>query len=381
MKQNIFLDMGLILLLAAGPGPLAAQDAAEAPFDLKAFPRNSKKPKAIKQDAPVYPYEMSRAGLVGSVEMSFVINTRGDVVNPYVLKSNNPWFERPAIDAMLKWKFTPGEMNGRPVNVRAVQRIDFRVDYVAAQEGMPHVYAAPREGLWHVTKGKNHEELPLEVQWDTPPIPTNTRFPVYPLEQLKAGTGGKAAVSYIVGPDGRVQQAKVRSATVPEFGEAVLAMIDAWQFTPPRRKDGTPCGAILGSEYEFKPGGRADVPVSEGAKDLLRALQKKPGTILSPDELDQPLKPLSRRPPVYPSGLQQTGQDGTAMIEFFIDKNGDAQLPWIVSSTAKEFGYAAVQAVATWRFDVPNKGGKPVFVRVRIPIEFSQRETKPAPKG
>ena len=106
-------------------------------------------------------------------------------------------------------------------------------------------------------------------------------------------------------------------------------------------------------------------------------MEKQPEKIATLGELDQPLKPRSRRPPVYPTALEQAGQDGEATIEFFVDKNGDAQLPRILSSTAPEFGYAAVQAVATWRFEVPRKGGKPVVARAQIPIGFTLTGHKP----
>jgi TonB family protein len=356
-------------LLLIGLQPGFGQDESGPPRDLNDILKlkSGKRPKPISQAAPIYPYAMSAAGLMGSVAVEFIINAQGNVENAFVVKSNNPWFERPAVDAIMKWKFTPGEIDGRPIKVRAMQLIEFSLDY-----------GRQADGLWRVTKGKNHQTLPPDYQWETAPVPINTRYPVYPFEPLKAGKTGKVAITYVVGTNGRVSQAKVTSATVPEFGEAVLAMIDAWQFTPPKRKDGTPCSALVGGEYEFKPNGRGDVPVSDETKDLLRALEKKPESILTMNDLDKPLKPLSRRPPVYPSGLKQIGQDGEATIEFLIDKNGDAQLPWVVTSSASEFGYAAAQAVATWRFEVPRKGGKPVFVRTRIPIEFSLREPKPA---
>ncbi len=317
-------------------------------------------PKPIKQDQPNYPYWMAKAGLCGEVTVEFIIDRTGQVRNPFVVGSNNPWFEPLAVDAILGWKFQPGEKNGKPVNIRAEQRIVFDLDGL---KGPPDI--------WRITKAKDHSKLPPELQWDTPPTPTRTTFPAYPFEQLQAGTVGHATVSYLVGPDGRVQGAKLREATAPEFGLAVLAMIDVWRFTPPKKKDGTPCYATLGAEYKFLPRGQGDVPVSERARWILSDLKKKPEAITKPKDLDRPLKPLSCRPPVYPTALEKDGQPGDAVIDFFVDQKGDAQLPRIVSSTAPEFGYAAVQAVATWRFEVPKKGGKPTVVRARIPVAFS----------
>jgi len=353
-----------LALLALGLAATAvrAEDPDEVlpALDIGKFPKDATKPKPIKQPSPLYPYAMSRAGLTGQVKVSFVIDKQGNVRDAFVIESNNPWFERPALNALRQWKFTPGEVDGRLVNTRAAQRIDFNLD----PAGRP-------PELWNVTKGKKHDKQPPEFQWETPPIPKMTMFPVYPFEPLRAGTPGKVRIAYVVGPQGRVVAAKVVEATTPEFGAAVAAMFDAWRFKPAKLKDGQPAYARLAAEYEFKPNGRADVPVSDTASQILRTVEKKPEDIAALKELDRPLKPISQRPPAYPSSLEKAGAPGTATIEFYVDKNGDAQLPRIVSSTAPEFGYAAAQAIATWRFEPAKRGGKTVIVRTQIPLNFS----------
>lgn len=352
-------------LMAFSPLRASTPEAKEQAGNIRDLRKNSKLPKPIKQGPPVYPHTMSRAGLIGAVKIDFVIDEEGNVPDAYVVESNNPWFERPAIDAIMGWKFEPGQIDGRPVSTRTRQLIEFR---------LPPSGVAPE--LWRTTKGKDHDKLPPEFRWHTAPVPKLTTFPVYPFELLKAGARGKVRISYVVGPDGRVVGARLQSADLPEFGAAVLAMIDAWRFEPPRLKDGTPCYANLGSEYEFLPNGRGDVPVADNAKHILHYVEKEPGRIVPPHELDQPLKPRSRRPPTYPTALAKAGQPGEAVIDFYVDREGDVQLPEIVSSTAPEFGYAAVQAVATWRFDPPKKGGKRVVVRARIPVNFAMDEHK-----
>jgi TonB family protein len=346
------------LLLGGSLVAMAAREATAEIHDLKGI---QKVPKLIKSVQPEYPFYIARAGLIGEVAVVFIIDPKGDVQNPYVVESNNPWFERPAIEAVLKWKFTPGEMNGRVVYVRAQQLIKFELD---TGGNVPEI--------WRVVKGKGQEKLPAQFQWETAPVPARTTYPVYPFDQLKVGTAGKARISYVVGPNGWVVNAKVLEATAPEFGAAVMAMIDGWTFKPAKKKDGTACYAALSSAYEFRPSGRADVPVSDEASAILSDLAKNPGRIVGLKDLDQPLKPLSRRPPVYPGTLDKAGEAGSATIEFFVDKHGDAQLPRIVSCSAPEFGYAAVQAVATWRFDPPKKGGKLVVVRAQIPMDFKK---------
>jgi len=327
--------------------------------------------KLLKAVKPEYPFKMQKAGLIGLVRIECIVDKEGRVINPIVVESNNPWFERPAIEAILKWKFQPGRKNGRVVNVRISQPISFE----------------PEEGgteLWQSTKGKDHAKLPQEIRWDECPVPIASTYPVYPAEALLGGRKGHAVVRYLVNPQGRIQVAKVLEASAPEFGGAAMASIDAWRFKPATQA-GKPCSALLQMEFDFVPTGDPSVPVTYELRDVVREIGRKEPHIHALDKLDAVPKALSRRPPVYPSVLREVGQPGEALIEFYINEKGDAQLPRIVSASAPEFGFAAAQAVATWRFEPPMKEGKAVIARAQIPISFklhddAKAEKKPAPK-
>lgn len=335
--------------------------AGESRVPPQQFKDGDTPPKPIKREPPVYPYNMRSAGLAGKVLVEFVIDSSGNVVNPVVVSSNNPWFERPAIEAILKWRFTPAQVGGRKVNTRASQLLEFS----------PGQSSAGNRGLWVVPRPKNPEKLPPELRWNTAPQPVKSAFPVYPFPSLQAGLTGLTEINFIVGPNGTVIASELVSASSAEMGQSVLAMIDAWQFTPPKDKAGLPCHAALRMKHDFKPNA-GDAPVPAEARQILRILKENPEDIIALKDLDLAIKPLSRRQPVYPTKLLKAGLSGNAVIEFFIDKFGDAQLPHIISSSEPEFGYAAAQAVATWRFEQPKKKGKPVVVRVRIPIEFAR---------
>lgn len=344
-----------VLWLAAA---LLAQAQEELPLD-----QLDQVPRPKRQTRPEYPYAMRAAGLEGRVTVEFVVSTEGKVVEAHVMRSNNPWFERPALNAIMSWTFAPGVKAGRPVNTRCQIDIPFMLEGGGT---LP----------WSVGKQKTPEALPPELRWDIPPEPVNTMFPVYPFEDVAKGTTGKTKIAFIIGPTGRVASARVLEATTPQMGQAVLAMIDAWEFKPARKKDGSPALAAVGLEHVFGIG-TGDVPVSDEARDILRTLKRAPGQLRSLADLDRPVRPLSQRPPIYPSALRKKGEDGAAEIEFFIDRLGDAQLPRIISATAPEFGYAAAQAVATWRFTKPESKGKSVVVRVRIPVAFKLHNDAP----
>lgn len=84
-------------------------------------------PEPIVQAQPDYPFELKRAGIDGRVRLGFIVDSQGNVILPYIVSATNTGFERAAVDAVKKWKFRPGMKNGRKVNTRVEQPIDFKV--------------------------------------------------------------------------------------------------------------------------------------------------------------------------------------------------------------------------------------------------------------
>jgi TonB family protein len=48
------------------------------------------------------------------VIVKFTVDESGNVGNPVVIRSDDPAFNKPTIDAVMKWKFRPGKKNGIP---------------------------------------------------------------------------------------------------------------------------------------------------------------------------------------------------------------------------------------------------------------------------
>jgi periplasmic protein TonB len=83
-----------------------------------------KKPEPVSQVAPAYPAELRKARIEGLVTLVFVLNEDGRVEEPRVENSSRPEFEKPALEAIRKWRFRPGVKAGQPV--RAYVRIPMR---------------------------------------------------------------------------------------------------------------------------------------------------------------------------------------------------------------------------------------------------------------
>jgi protein TonB len=83
-------------------------------------------PRPVSRPAPTYPPELRRAGISGTVVLMFVVRSDGTTSNITVQKSDNPAFEEPAIRAVRKWRFDPGEKDGKAVNTRVRLPIPFK---------------------------------------------------------------------------------------------------------------------------------------------------------------------------------------------------------------------------------------------------------------
>jgi protein TonB len=82
-------------------------------------------PVPIRTFAPEYPFEMRREGVNGVVTVKVTIDEHGAVSSTEVVKSSNPAFERPAVDAVTKWKFKPAKVDGKAVETKVIVPISF----------------------------------------------------------------------------------------------------------------------------------------------------------------------------------------------------------------------------------------------------------------
>jgi len=82
-------------------------------------------PLPLKRYTPVYPPELAQSHQVGRVSVAYTVGKDGRVHNVRVKQSSHPGFEKPAIAAILQWKFKPGVFEGKPADIRMEQEIVF----------------------------------------------------------------------------------------------------------------------------------------------------------------------------------------------------------------------------------------------------------------
>ncbi len=86
-----------------------------------------KKPQARSQMAPRYPFELKRQGVSGDCTVQFIVTSTGEVADAVVVSSTHKDFEKPCLDAVMQWKFTPGMKDGRKVTTRMQQMFPFKL--------------------------------------------------------------------------------------------------------------------------------------------------------------------------------------------------------------------------------------------------------------
>ena len=309
---------------------------------------------------PMYPYAMRRHGISGEVLLEFHVDVDGRVKNAYVLQSDNPAFDDPALEAIRQWTFKPGTQDGKPVLKRMQLPMVFDID------------GSDLRG-YRIEVEADQSKYPPELRYDQAPVVRSAHVPVYPYALRRDNVRGKATAVMQIGKSGHVERVKVLSADRPEFGHALAAALERFKFDPARREGG-PVVNLLRFEQVFS---ERELPDVRG-ESLLDLEKKRPERIIkSVDALDTPLTVLSERPAMFPVGAPAEIAAGEAVLEFLVDTDGRVRLPRVKSASHEVFGYAAIQAASSWAFEPPTVKGKPVVVQVERTVAFHARRRAP----
>jgi periplasmic protein TonB len=138
---------------------------------------------------------------------------------------------------------------------------------------------------------------------------------------------------------------------------------------PPSRQ---PLQAKLTLPFEINPrlpGGPAtlDLPPPATAAFHMSGMQDAFGL----GDLDGPLTPLGRIPPVYPMAAKRRGIQGWVKVKFVVNEQGVVERITIVDAQpAGMFDQSVIRCVSKWRFKPGTVEGLPVKAWVETTIRF-----------
>ena len=82
-------------------------------------------PVPVRTVAPEVPSKFAQSGSVGLVTIKFLVDEKGNVQEPTVVKSSHSELEEPALKAIVKWRFKPAKKDGVAVAVHVTVPIKF----------------------------------------------------------------------------------------------------------------------------------------------------------------------------------------------------------------------------------------------------------------
>jgi len=126
-----------------------------------------------------------------------------------------------------------------------------------------------------------------------------------------------------------------------------------------------PPGPVTAPDVPFAPGPIVIGPPGPGPGRL-------PGVVITAHEADEAPRLLSHPPVEYPGVLRSAGIQGRAEVEVVLDTLGRAESASlrIVSASHPLFGESAANVVRASRYRPALVAGRPVRVRIRVPVEF-----------
>jgi protein TonB len=87
----------------------------------------------LQRIPPQYPRDAARAGITGWVIVEVLVNPDGTVRSARVTDAKpKGLFEAAAVQAALRFKFKPKVVDGKPVEQKGSQKIDFNLNQAAA---------------------------------------------------------------------------------------------------------------------------------------------------------------------------------------------------------------------------------------------------------
>lgn len=127
MNSTIKLFIFLILVV---PGLVAHAQPTQTDDQIYEFIAVEEKPVVSRDAQPIYPQSAINAGIEGTVVVTIVVDKNGNVTNAEIFNSI-PQLDNAALRAARSKTFSPGVVNGSPVNTRMNIPINFNLPDVS----------------------------------------------------------------------------------------------------------------------------------------------------------------------------------------------------------------------------------------------------------
>jgi TonB family protein len=359
------LSFFLAVLAAAPAAAQPATPAADRVYELnevEVLPRPQNGAEFTAALRQSYPQSLREAGVGGTVHVSFVLRPDGQPDDVRVLSTPDSAFNAPTTQAVTLLRFTPAQVQGRPVAVRVEQPITWRAEPVAAARTAPVV---PDSIRIYEADSVEARPMPGDVRGFTTALRE-----LYPQELRAENPAAQVRVRFAVDPAGQPRYPYVVESSDPRFDAVSLEAVGRLRFHP-AQQEGEAVWVWMEVPLEWS---RHEVAVSGNAED---------GYELSAvDALPRPVngrvfaEALARG---YPAPLRDARTSGRVVVRFLVDVDGSTSRYTVTQSTHTAFNQPTLRALQVLRFRPAMLNGQAVRVWVEQPIEWSVTGTGAMP--
>lgn len=138
-----------------------------------------------------------------------------------------------------------------------------------------------------------------------------------------------------------------------------------------KSKKPPPPAPIVGSNLSGLSFGLDNLAGADIGTDADSLLGDTTNVVMTEESVDDGPKPIQRVPPQYPERARKKGITGQVVLSLLISATGSVQdIRVMESRPAGVFDEAAKAAVRQWRFQPATYEGRPVAIRVTLPMSF-----------
>ncbi len=209
-----------------------------------------------------------------------------------------------------------------------------------------------------------------------PPTKIKNVNPVYPADALAARVAGVVIIEAVIGPDGKVLNARVLRS-IRLLDQAALDAVRQWEFTP-TLLNGTAVPVVMTATVNFMPNDGAGAaggvaggfvappppPPPPGGKTSLDPTALKVGGDIRP-----PTRVVNVNP-VYPPDAREARVQGVVILEVLVGPDGKVEDSRILRSIPM-LDQAATDAVRQWEFTPTLLNGTPQKVIMTVTVNFT----------
>lgn len=210
-----------------------------------------------------YPAEAKTKKIQGTVYISFIVDNKGQVVNPEIIRSINPILDQEVMRALKSSPaWIPGMQKGKAVNVAFTMPVKFILDGNTAQKlkvpeeanmeeaaAMMNAYSEKRNKqafqIVEVMPGFQGGGIKEFAAWAQAKVK-------YPAIAMENGIHGTVYVAFLVTKEGKVEDVEIARKVDPVLDEEVLRVIRSSPDWTPGQQRGNPVHVAFNIPIKFK---------------------------------------------------------------------------------------------------------------------------------